>query len=722
MVTALLISLALSIQDTLQLNESCVTALKETLPLNKLAAASTSIRAEELKSTDSYRPQKLSGLVPGLHIPDYGASLTSTIYIRGLGSRMENPVLGLYVDGIPVLDKNAYDMDWEAVQNATLLRGPQGTLYGRNAMGGVLAVRTLSPSDGSAASAHLEYGTANTFRAGASAILGNHVLSATYRHSDGFYLNQYKGRNCDPYDGLQARWKWESPQGERLFLSNVLTMGLSSEGGFAYGLYRDGVQYPVSYNDEGSYKRLSLMEGFRLRYRGDQYSLDGTASLQLLSDDMHMDQDYTEHSVFTLQQQQQSGALTAELILRRNHGDWSTATGAFCFGKLNHLWAPVVFKREGIQTLILDNANRNIPEEIGYLDIPDETMPIGSDFLIGSWNAALFHESVYRTGAWTLTAGLRLDYEGARMDYDCNAQLHYRFVPTMQADKPFTVPYRGHTTHGRVVLLPKLSALYEVSEQVKLFSTVGKGYRAGGFNTQIFSDILQNQTMTALMKDLGVYLDRPAVSVNAGNTEYAPEEAWNFEAGVRLRKGGFRADVSLYALLVKNQQLTVFPPGMSTGRMMANAARGRSLGAEAEASWQSGGWRLHAAWSFCDARFVNYNDGNNDYSGKRIPYIPAHTLFASAGYHWKHLQLDATLRGSGPFAWNEDNSLEEPFTLLPGARAALVFDKWEWFLRGENLGDTPTRVFYFRSMGNDFFAKGKPRLLMTGIIIHLTNL
>ena len=156
--------------------------------------------------------------------------------------------------------------------------------------------------------------------------------------------------------------------------------------------------------------------------------------------------------------------------------------------------------------------------------------------------------------------------------------------------------------------------------------------------------------------------------------------------------------------------------------MMTNAGRSRSIGVETELGWNPEQFRSHISWSWCDARFVSYDDGNNDYSGKRIPYIPAHTLFASAGYHWKHLQLDASLRGSGPFAWNEDNSLEEPFTLQLGARAALVFDKWEWFLRGENLCDTLSRVFYFRSMGNDFFAQGKPRILMTGLIIHLNNL
>ena len=710
MVTALLISLALSIQDTLQLNESCVTALKETLPLNKLAAASTSIRAEELKSTDSYRPQKLSGLVPGLHIPDYGASLTSTIYIRGLGSRMENPVLGLYVDGIPVLDKNAYDMDWEAVQNATLLRGPQGTLYGRNAMGGVLSLRTLSPSDAARPSFYLEYGTANTVRAGGSWTAGNHVFSATCRHTDGYFLNAFKNTLCDPYNGLSARWKWEKGD-----WAHVLNISISDEGGFAYGQVLGGQQFPVSYNDEAGYRRLSVLEGFQYRYRTPEWTWDINASIQLLADNMRMDQDYTEKSIFTLQQRQLSGASTGEVLLRRadQSTTWQPTTGFFGFYKLNRLSAPVVFKREGIEEIILGNANKNIPADIGYLSIPDPEMPIYSDFLMGSWNAALFHESVFRLGSWILTAGLRLDYEGARMVYDCLAQLSYQFVPTMKAAKPFEVLYRGGITHHYFQVLPKLSALYEAGSHLRFFGTLSKGYRAGGFNPQIFSDILQYQTMSALMKDLGVYLDKEMVSVVAGNTEYDPEKAWNFELGARYGKDAFRADASLYWLEVRDQQLTVFPPGMTTGRMMTNAGRSRSLGAEVQMNWQPGRWRLRASYGYCHATM----------EGKGLPYVPAHTLYLQSGYRFDlgkaSLNLDASFRGAGPFWWNEENTLREPFSMQLDARIGLAFSRFELYLRGQNLTNAAMHTFYFKSMGNEFLANGKPRILITGISISI---
>lgn len=719
-----LLSAASPACDTI-LQPATVTALKESVPPDRIPAPVSILDAAALERAGTYRPAGLSGRIPGLHIPEYGASLTSTIYLRGLGSRMDNPVMALYLDGIPVLDKNAYDFDWEGVRSAMMLRGPQGTLYGRNTMGGVLSVQSLSPADVQARTVFLECGTAGLVRAGAVAAFGQHVLSATYRHSDGCFRNAYKDAPCDPYDGISAHWRWEGSRGERLYLRNSLWASLSSEGGFAYGQWKDGVLRPVAYNDEGSYRRLSVMEGLSANWRGDAFVADAAASVQLLSDDMRMDQDFTPDPVFTLAQRQRSGAGTLEVRLRRRdpHARWQPQTGVFALYKLNHMAAPVTFKRAGIERLILDNANSHIPSDIGYLAIADESFPVDSDFLLGTWNLALFHESVFTTGDWQLTAGLRLDYEGGRMDYDCQASLHYRFVPTMSAYKPFSVPYTGRAHHAGFEILPKLSALYRATRSLTLYTTLSKGYRAGGFNTQIFSDILQNQTMNGLMKDLGVYLDRPIVSVSADDTEYGPETAWNWEAGARMKRGVLRAELSAYYIGVRNQQLTVFPPGMNTGRKMTNAGRSRSAGLEAQVDWTPGDFRGSLSWSRCDARFVRYEDGNNDYAGRAIPYVPRHTLYGSAGYSFRpdgcRLDADLSVRGAGPFYWNEDNSREEPFRLRLDARLALVFPGWEVYVRGENLTDAPGHSFYFKSVGNEFFACVKPRMLFTGITIKL---
>lgn len=728
MLVAFLISLcaisAVDVQDTL-LQPASVTALKESVSLDKIPSPVSLIRGEALHRSGTYRPNMLSGTIPGLHIPEYGASLTSTIYLRGLGSRMENPSMGLYLDGIPVVDKNAYDFDWEGIRSATMVRGPQGTLYGRNAMGGVLSIQSLSPSDFSGVELHGEYGSASALRTGVVFSFGNNLIGASFRHGAGFFPNEYKGRNCDPYDGISAHWRWGRPYGDRLYLSNTLWTSLSSEGGFAYGRWKDGQLLPVSYNDEGSYRRISVIDGISARWLDEAFTVDAAASFQFLSDDMRMDQDYTPESVFTLQQTQACGAGTFEVRVRRREENtfWQPQTGIFALCKLNHLGAPVTFNRDGIQRLILDNANSHIPADIGYLSIPDMEFPVYSDFRIGAWDAALFHESVFTAGKWLITAGLRLDYEWSRMDYDCLASLHYRFIPTMKADKAFSVPYQGWRRQSAFEVLPKLSALYTASENLSLYAVFSKGYRAGGFNTQIFSDILQNETMNAMMKDLGVHLNRPIVSVSADNTMYDPETAWNSELGVRFRKKDLRAELSVYHLAVRNQQLTVFPPGMSTGRMMTNAGRSRNVGAEAELDWTPGNFRGHLSWSWCDARFLSYQDGDSNYAGNHVPYIPQHTLYAGVGYSFPlkgcRLEVDSAAKGNGSLWWNEDNSLREPFRIRLDGRVAVVFSKWEFYLRGENLTNVRGRSFYFKSIGNEFFASVKPRIILFGISIKL---
>ena len=79
-----------------------VTEHRQGISLEKTASPSITINEYQLNSHGITNQKSLSGIVPGLHIPDYGASLTSTIYLRGFGSRMENPALGMYIDDFPL--------------------------------------------------------------------------------------------------------------------------------------------------------------------------------------------------------------------------------------------------------------------------------------------------------------------------------------------------------------------------------------------------------------------------------------------------------------------------------------------------------------------------------------------------------------------------------------------------------------------------------------------
>ena len=242
---------------------SVVSASKLDPSVEKSASPVTTVHLQEMQAFNLRRPLSLGALVPGLHIPDYGASLTSTIYMRGFGSRMENPVTALYLDDIPIIDKNAYDFEWEGIRSASFLRGPQGTIFGRNSMCGVLSLRTV-PTSHTSHLAYLEAGTAASFRAGTSFSLDRNRVTIGFKHTDGYFTNEYTGKECDPYTGGNLLWTWGKRANERLTISNLFLLTASSEGGFAYGRFLEGKLQPVSFNDSNGYRRLSTIEGFKL--------------------------------------------------------------------------------------------------------------------------------------------------------------------------------------------------------------------------------------------------------------------------------------------------------------------------------------------------------------------------------------------------------------------------------------------------------------------------
>ena len=683
-------------------------------------------------------PKNLSAVVPGLNIPDYGTSMTSTIYVRGLGSRMDNPVIGLYVDDVPIIDKNCYDFSFTDIRRIDFLHGPQGTLYGRNSMLGVLSVETLSPTAYQGTRGIIEYGCASTLSAKLSAYKGRFGLTAAYGHTDGFFINEYDGSNCGLSDSFSARARFVGGVG-KASLDNILTVSYIDQTGYPYRKLMAGELLPVDYNDKSGYRRFFLMNGFRLKTEWRNWKISSVTSFQTLFDSMDMDQDFTPKSMFTLNQIQEQIAFTQEFIFKpKTHTVWwDSQTGLFAMVKLNKMSAPVRFLKDGIKSLILDNANSGIPQELGRLNIQEENFLIYSDFDIALGNVAAYHESYFNTGRWTFTAGLRLDFEASRMRYDSGSDIHFIVSPAMSEYIPFSTKVDGTETVRYAQLQPKLSVSYDATSErmrskglnMSLLASVSEGYRSGGFNTQIFSDVLQRKMMLGMMESLGVHLDGKGDLSTDGLT-YKPEICLNYEIGgkFRMRSAGhiLESFFTAYRVDCRNQQMTVFPYGNGTGRMMANAGRSRSLGVEAEASWMWKGLSVSFAGSLMDARFVDYDDGRNDWSGNRIPYSPESTLYLRCGYKFltrgrflRSVSLNADINRSGRIYWNEAGDISQsPYSLI-GADVRLTTSKAELWLRGQNLTGTEYSVFYFKSVGNSFFQAGKPRRFTIGLSINL---
>ena len=236
--------------------------------------------------------------------------------------------------------------------------------------------------------------------------------------------------------------------------------------------------------------------------------------------------------------------------------------------------------------------------------------------------------------------------------------------------------------------------------------------------------------MNGLMADLGVYLDNSSTAVTAEDTAYRPEKTWNYEIGgkMNISKDGhrFSGSASVFYISCRNQQITLFPPGKSTGRMMANVGKSRSIGAEAALQYSVKDLVIDVSYGYTDARFTAYDDGNHDYSGNRIPYSPAHTLNTRIGYTFRfnnnifrNLSINADCVAAGRIWWDEANTIAEPFVAQAGADAVLGLKWLDIRLRMDNLLNQNYNVFYFKSVGNSFFQRGKPLRWTIGIAIDI---
>ena len=136
-------------QDTirvLNLDEFVITtSVKETNALKRMPTAVSILSPKMLQARQVESLSSLSGVVPNFFVPDYGSKVSTPIYIRGVGARSGSQTVSLYVDNVPIFNPSAFDFEFQDIQRIEVLRGTQGTLYGRNAIGGIVNVYTLSP-------------------------------------------------------------------------------------------------------------------------------------------------------------------------------------------------------------------------------------------------------------------------------------------------------------------------------------------------------------------------------------------------------------------------------------------------------------------------------------------------------------------------------------------------------------------------------------------------
>lgn len=673
----------------------------------------TTIDNGEIERLDITAVKGIGVVTPNFYMPDYGSRMTSSIYVRGLGARIDQPVVGLNVDNVPVMNKDGFDLDVFDIDRIEVVRGSVGVLSGRNSIGGQINVTTLSPWKVRGVRALAEYGKANTARVGVGwyGLVSSKVATAVtgyYNHTDGFYRNEYDGRHVGGENAGGARWKLSWHPGSRWSLLNVASWTTGKNDGYPYASLETG---RIAYNDPSFYERTTFSDGLTVTYTGKRIIATSVTSVQYISDNMTLDQDFLPEDYFTLTQKRHEWAFTQDLYTKGVRSHYSWLLGLFGFYKGGDMHAPVNFKDTGLRRLIEDNVNKMIPAGM-ELRFDDRNMLLDSNFDTKNGGFALYHQSSVNFGRFVAQIGLRWDIERVSLDYrsDADAAMTmYRQLPTGNliplATQEMSVHDNGnlHTTYNEI--LPQAAIGYN-GDTWQVSARVAKGYKAGGYNTQMFSDILQQQ----LMEQANV----PANYDIKEMLTYKPEKAWTYELSGRYAdpKGRFQAEAVLFLMKVRDQQLTVFPEG-NTGRAMTNAGRTRSMGVELTARWQPCRvFGLDASYGFTNAVFTKYNNGLTDLKGRHLPYAPAHTLFASACYTLPRIGavtpgINLFTRGAGKIYWDDENTVEQKFYATLGASVVLDHRLGSLTLWGENLTDTRYNTFYFESIGHAFVQRAR---------------
>ena len=700
--------------------------------------SSTVVTQSEMQMLGVKDLTQLSQYVPSFSMPQYGSRLTSSMYIRGIGSRINNPAVGIYYDNIPLMSKAAFNHHFYHVDRVDVLRGPQGTLYGMNTEGGLVHIYSKNPMTYQGTDISVGIGTGLTSYAEIAHFhrpTDKFAFSAAgfWNGQRGFFKNQVLDEWNDKLEEAGGKMRFVCQPTQRLMLDLTADYQWTRQNAFPYGLYDDDANTVAAPSTTvmNGYKRQMVNTGLNISYKADNWLLSSTTSWQYLRDHMEMDQDYMPDDFMHLSQLQKQQALTQELILR-SHGQrkWHWTFGVFGSYQWLRTDAPVTFgpaMNAMTAARIMSMMPAYVQSMFTIWEIPD--FHVTEAFHTPTASLGAFHEStISLTSRLDVTLGLRYEFSQMKINYDTYGlvALHYA-MPPLEKTSLLTAVLQSDSKRSFDQLLPKVGITFRLDDSgSNIYATVSKGYRAGGYNIQMFSEIYQSEFMnkgkSLSAGDVTInYTDKDYEAVDE-TISYKPEESWNYEVGAHLNllDGKLHADVAVYYMKMRNQQLSMMTPGNNFGRIMVNAGKSHTMGLELSLRGRAFDDRLD--W-FCNLGAVNaVFDEYDTYDGNSIPFVPSTNFALGGNYRINRFFVGADLTGQGYTQWDEANSFGQKEYVLLGAHVGYDFGSCNVKLWGRNLTDTKYNTFAVESKAAGqalrFAQRGNPLQVGVDLNVH----
>ncbi len=595
-----------AVEDTLVLEEVVVTATRRTEKLQSVPIAVTAITGDALATQQQVDVTSLARTVPNLNIAPFpGDNSNATISLRGQVS-IDNtpnvdPAVGLYLDGVYLARSSGGNLSLIDIERVEVLRGPQGTLFGRNTIGGALNIIPKRPTQHLEGSVEASYGNYNAWKlVGVVNVPVSEQVAVRFAGShterDGFAHSRLTGNqlNADNTDYIRGSVSLALTEGWDVLLTGDYTSftnegqwttlaSLAPAGSGFIGLISQGKDNGAAYvapftkhpdttttgpyssktyggsatvtGELGDWATLKSITAYREAKRDNRNNdLDGTpyVFLQQLNDDMKQSQFSQELQLF-------GTALDDRL-------DW--ITGGYYFRENSDLItrSRFVFGRPGAT--------------------PVENVTDGRDIINSS--ASLFAQLSYKiTPEFALTAGARHVWDARDITLRNRTQLAATGTAIVCGNSAASLPdCRVDVKKATFDYTPFTVGLNYTPASDRLFYVKwSRGFRSGGFNTRATNSMALSP--------------------------FNPERVDSYEGGVKLDFGrSFRFNAAAYHSKFTDIQFVANIPVnvggvVNTAAIVQNAGSARVNGLETEATLLLGNLRLNGSLGLIDAKYTS---------------------------------------------------------------------------------------------------------------------
>lgn len=609
-----------------RLRDVVVIATKEPSPLQEIPSSISAFDSDAIENAGIDLIGDAAGYVPNINLVEFTERVLSQPYFRGIGSGPNNPAVTTYIDGVPQLHGYSANIEFLDIDQIEFVRGAQGTLYGRNTVGGVIHILSRRPNLSSwEYSMEGEYGSYDRVR-GRFMFSGplekdklGLSVAAGYASRDGYVVNDVTGNDINSREAFFSKLQVEWAPTDRLSARVILFAEQDRDGDYALtdlAALRAN-PYHVQQDYEGYLDRDIFAPTLILEYTGEKVDFVSLSGLVKWNTDGSTDLDYTPYPMMLRDQRIRDLQITQEF-------QWSSAEDAplVLNDDMKLAWqAGGLFFIQRYRETSVNHVFQYFPVEM--------TSPLArlDDTGLGAFAQA----TLTAWDLWDCSLGLRLDYEKKEAD-----------LRTF-SNPPVTEPTALNTDRNFTEVSPHVSLTRRLAPGKMVYGSITRGYRAGGFNP----------------------VSPP------GSEAYDEETSWNYETGVKTTWLEERLKVNLAAFYISWDHLQLNLP-LGQTYYISNTGDAESAGLELEVSARPlRNWDIFGSFGYDRAQFgkgstsihtdaLGINTGVN-IEGKDLIFTPEFTISAGTQYSWDmgpdaRLYLRGEIFGNSRYFYNTLNS------------------------------------------------------------------